>query len=96
MSDENNIEEFEPPITSCYGYFTGGDPRNFTPDYEMCSEAEIANHKRACELWDEAEAKGETPEPEKCPSGWIHSEDGQTSIHVLNAPYGIGVQFYES
>lgn len=50
---------------SHYGGFTGGDPRNFFPDMEMCSEEEIANHKKACEAWD----KGKPEEsPQKPPS----------------------------
>ena len=84
-----------------YGYFCGGDPRKFSPDGECCSPAEIENHKRACNLWDEAESRGETLEPEKCPSGWIYDDAGKAIAHVLRAPYGIGIysvecdQFYE-
>lgn len=35
-----------------YGFFTGGDPRNFFPDAESCLEDELENHRKACELWD--------------------------------------------
>lgn len=90
-----------PHQESGYGFFHGGDPRDFTPDYES-SETEIENHRKACELWDEAEARGETPEPEKCPSGWIYDDEGKAICHVLRAPYGIGVwteeyeQFFEA
>lgn len=41
-----------------YGFFCGGDPRKFYPDCESCSEKEIENHKAACKLWDEADARG--------------------------------------
>ena len=76
---------------SYYGYFCGGDPRKFRPDVESCSKKEIENHKAACRLWDEAEARGETPKPEACPSGWLRNKSGKLVMHVLRAPYGIGV-----
>ncbi len=74
-----------------YGFYCGGDPRKFFPDEESCSEKEIENHKKACQLWNEMEAKGEAPTPEKCPSGW--NEDH--TVHILRAPYGIGSYEYE-
>lgn len=80
---------------SGYGGFNGGDPRNFSPDWECCSEKEIANHKAACALWDEAEERGEIPEPEKCPSGWIFDEKDKVVAHVLRSSYGIGVYTIE-
>lgn len=73
-----------------YGYFTGGDPRKFYPDLDACSIEEINNHKAACQLWDEAESRGETPTPEDCPSGWLVDNNGKKIMHVLCAPYGIG------
>lgn len=80
---------------SGYGFFCGGDPRKFFPDADSCSEAELANHKAACELWYEAESRGVVPEPEKCPSGWIFDSAGNPVVHVLRAPYGIGCYTYE-
>jgi len=80
---------------SCYGFYTGGDPRKFFPDQEDCTPTEIENHRTACRLWDEAEARGETPEPDKCPSGFVFDDDGKCVGHVLRAPYGIGMQLYE-
>lgn len=71
-----------------YGFFSGGDPRKFRPDAESCMELELEAHRKACALWDEAEARGETPTPEACPSGWIVLNG--TQVHVLRAPYGIG------
>jgi hypothetical protein len=79
-----------PFVDSGYGFFSGGDPRRFSPAVESCSPAEIDNHKRACALWNEAESRGETPEPEKCLSGLIYDEQGKAVAHVLRAPYGIG------
>lgn len=78
-----------------YGFFSGGDPRKFCPDGESCSEKEIANHSAACKLWDEAEARGETPTPEACPSGWVYNAEGKPLFHILRAPYGIGTYEYE-
>lgn len=91
------------PHQECgYGFFCGGDPRDFHPDHECCDAKEIENHRHACELWDEAEERGETPEPEKCPSGWVYDAEGKPLMHVLRAPYGIGTytmeweQFFEA
>ena len=78
-----------PRMESGYGGFHGGDPRTFYPDGESCTPAEIDAHRRACEIWDAAETRGETPEPESEPSGWISA--GDTMVHVLRMPYGIGV-----
>ena len=80
----------QPHTEPCYGFFAGGDPREFHLDVTDCSEKQRANHRKACELWDEAEARGETPEPEKCPSGFEYDENGRCVGHVLRAPYGIG------
>ena len=96
---KNSIDKYKCPFPtqeSTYGYYTGGDPRQFHPDGQDCTEQELRNHRKACELWNEAEAKGETPTPEKCPSGWIYDDNGKTLAHVLRAPYGIGVQTYET
>lgn len=38
--------------TSHYGYFLGGDPREFTPDFEVCTVEEIERHKADCEAWE--------------------------------------------
>ena len=82
------------PYRGCvYGFFTGGDPRNFSPDPECSTDEEQEHHRQACALWDEAEKRGEKPEPEKCPSGWTVDANGG-AIHVLRAPYGLGVQCF--
>lgn len=90
---KNSIDQYacpHPLQESGYGFFCGGDPRKFFPDGEGCDPKELENHRRACKLWDEAEARGETPEPEKCPSGWVYDEQGKAIAHVLRSPYGIG------
>lgn len=101
----DSISKYACPIPrheTSYGHFHGGDPRSFHPDHEMCAPKELANHKKACELWDDAERRGETPTPESCPSGWLYGEDGKAIAHVLRSPYGIGVytvefeQFFEA
>lgn len=68
-----------------YGFFHGGDPRDFTPDADECSPEEIANWERDCTKWNETEQT----EPEPCPSYWKEIEPG-TVAHVLVTPYGIG------
>lgn len=37
---------------STYGFGHGGNPHNFSPDYEVNTDAEIKAWKEACELWD--------------------------------------------
>jgi hypothetical protein len=82
-----------------YGFFHGGDPRKFFPDHESCSPDEIENHKKACALADRLEAEGK-PVDWHCPSGW--EQWGDTVVHVLRAPFGIGgyvaefEQFFEA
>ena len=36
---------------STYGYFHGGDPRNFCPDPDASTEEERENHRLACEAY---------------------------------------------
>jgi len=82
-----------------YGYFHGGDPRQFHPDHESCDPKEIENHKAACELADKLGAEGR-PVQWDCPSGW--EQWGDVVAHVLRAPFGIGTyvaefeQFFEA
>ena len=90
----DSITDYECPeqqYETGYGCFHGGDPRNFFPIHEDSMPHELDAHKAACKLWDEAEARGETPTPEQCPSGWITDATGKKIIHVLVAPYGIGI-----
>lgn len=76
---------------STYGFFCGGDPRKFYPDASQCSKEELESHRRACQLWNDAESQGDTPNPEACPSGWVVGDDGKVIGHVLKAQYGIGI-----
>lgn len=78
------IDEIAKEEDGGYGFYHGGDPRNFCPDSENTPE-ELAAHRAACEKWDEAEAKGEKLEPEPDGSGWI-----SPTIHVTRSLYGMG------
>ena len=72
-----------------YGFFHGGDPREFRPDRECCSPKEIEAHQKACELFDAAEAAG-VPLPDlECESGYQTLSDGSV-VHVLKSSFGIG------
>lgn len=95
---KDSIDKYLCPVPGqevIYGGFCGGDPRTFYPDAPECMERELTAHREACLLWDEAESRGETPEPEKCPSGFIFNDDGICVGHVLRMPYGIGTHAIE-
>lgn len=77
-----------------YGFFTGGDPRMFSPDEQDCTPEEIAAHKAACDLWDKADAEGRSMNPEEPAGKWLLSDEGQKLAHILTARFGIGVQRY--
>lgn len=64
-----------------YGYFPGGDPRDFRPDEECCTPAEIAAWEADCAKWN---AGQQEPTP---PAG-VWSDDG--AIHILAPRYGLG------
>ena len=61
-----------------YGNFKGGDPRRFDPDEDRCVLVELDLHYAACKAWNEAERRGETPEPEPKPK------------YHFESPYGTG------
>jgi hypothetical protein len=42
-----------------YGFFPGGDPRQFHPDSEGQTEEEAAKHKAACAAWDAGKTTSE-------------------------------------
>ena len=44
-----------------YGFMKTDNPHDFWPDHESCTEAEIAAHKEACDVWDAAQAKEPKP-----------------------------------
>lgn len=73
-----------PHVEHTYGYFHGGDPRDFHPDYECCSPEEIERWQLACDEAEKLAHHRELP----CPSGWERTPYGD--VHVLRAPFGIG------
>jgi hypothetical protein len=74
-------------IETIYGFFPGGDPRDFTPDEESCTEAELTAHREACRLADEAEKVGqEHSESPAC--YWTQMAGG--AAHVNTGKFGIG------
>jgi sarcosine oxidase delta subunit len=94
---KDSIDQYECPYPeqdSSYGFFNGGDPRDFCPDHECCTAEEIASHKEACEAFLNADRHGLAIELVDCPSGFEDVEGGR--IHVLRAPYGIGTQTYST
>lgn len=46
-----------------YGFFPGGDPRNFSPDPECSTPEERENHRLACDEW---EKNGTPTAPDAC------------------------------
>jgi hypothetical protein len=84
-----SIDEYtcpQPQQETVYGYFTGGDPRDFHPDFEDSTPEEIANWRAACIEANKLAVSRNLP----CPSGWERLPDGSVA-HVLRAPFGIGV-----
>ena len=70
-----------------YGFFSGGDPRDFIPDPEVCTPEEIASWKADCEAWDKGD---KIPCPPACQERKL--PDG-TTIHVIERRYGLGVYY---
>jgi hypothetical protein len=71
-----------------YGFFPGGDPRDFTPDTESCTPEEIARWKADCELVERGEPIDASHSCE-----W-HELPGGGLAHVLAPRYGIGVYLF--
>lgn len=74
---------------STYGYYPGGDPRNFFPDNESCTSDELEAHRLACRAWD----RGEQPDP-----GGAHIAlglPGEVIGWVTRAYYGVGIYSIE-
>ena len=74
-------------VDSVYGFFPGGDPRDFTPDPEASTEEERRNHKRACELFEAGKittVDGRHHFP-------VVNVSGEVVGHVTHAAFGLGV-----
>lgn len=88
---ENIISSEAESIT--YGFFPGGDPREFTCDPECSTEEERAAHATDCEAWNAWEAMGETADPPALSVKHGHSttrEADGTVVSVKWAGYGLG------
>lgn len=90
-------EEAQPQVT--YGFYSGGDPRLFSPDADECKPVEIEAHRAACEAWE----RGERPdirracEPNREPIDYTDKDGQKKTIAAgeglaLYAPFGVGVQ----
>ena len=67
-----------------YGFFPGGDPRDFRPDEECSTEEEQAQWKADCE---KAAATGE----EQPSSGQVLRDDAGNFVgHIQRSGYGLG------
>lgn len=65
-----------------YGFFPGGDPRNFHPDFEAATPEEIANHKRACEAAESGAVNVDSD------GQWVG--DGELVAHITRCQFGLG------
>jgi hypothetical protein len=78
------IEE-EKYVDVQYGFFNGGDPRDFNPDLECCSEEEVARWHEAVSSWNigaRVEYAGS--------HFWIHDANDKIIGSGTNATFGIG------
>jgi hypothetical protein len=73
------VEEMQGQGSMGYGFYRPENPNDFTPDADLCTEEEIANHRAACEAYD---AGNYTPDKS---GGWV-----TPNMHILTAPWGIG------
>ena len=78
------LRECANPMPS-YGYFHGGDPRDFFPDAEVCTAEEMAAHKAACEAWD----RGERP-PLDVHRHELVEYEGKQAIASYAGAFGMG------
>ena len=72
-----------------YGFPCVENPNDFSPDYECCTEAEIAKWKEDCAAWDAGTYKGRIG----CTTEF--SEDGQMVKHITRTAWGIGVNMVD-
>lgn len=70
---------------SGYGYFPGGDPREFWPDSESCTPEELERHREAC-------ARLEAGEAVQVGSNHtdIIGDDGKPCGHLTHPVFGMG------
>lgn len=88
---KNALEKIAQHKEPSYGFFHGGDPRDFSPDSENSTDEEKAAHDEACRAFDEADKKGEPLPPMRCKSG-----PSPCGGHVLRSQFGLGVSHHPS
>lgn len=71
-------QHFEP----CYGYFPGGDPRMFSPDYECCSQSEIDAWKAAVKEWNDGKHTEHPGGCHRCSGGGSRFGIGVYTVEV--------------
>lgn len=73
-----------------YGFFPGGDPRDFTPDSECCTAEEKAAWKEACEQWNRGEKV-------VCEGShrWLVDREGNVIGTATVSGFGIGIYTYD-
>lgn len=69
---------------SSYGYPVVDDPREFTPDLDVCLESELAAHKAACDAWNAGNQVQRAPTHVPFAGG-----------HLTRAPWGVGVSLLQ-
>ncbi len=69
-----------------YGYPCVSNPNDFSPDIEVCTPDEIAQHKADCEAWNRGDY--ERDRSKFCG----YTENGS---HVTRTPWGIGINTFE-
>jgi hypothetical protein len=62
-----------------YGFFPGGDPRNFSPDPDCSEPEERANWERDCKLFEE------NGQPQSAAGQWVSE-----NMHITFGKYGLG------
>lgn len=70
-----------------YGFFVGGDPRDFTPGGgDDCTREEIENWRKECEKADEVDAREHVDSALEADGQWLTGE-----IHATVCQFGLGV-----
>lgn len=80
----------------CYGFFPGGDPREFRPDHDSCTHEELHAHTVACLVADVEDLLELWPSVAHTSScRWLYDETGQVVRHLVLATFGLGTYFID-
>lgn len=80
-------DEFDEGCWCTYGWFINGDPRQFEPDEETNTPAEIAAWREACAAWE----RGEYVNPAAEEHGpWVEPGTGRVTLGDRPTPTAIG------